>query len=241
MARGRGGPGPESSTTATNKKRKRQQVEAPPPPPPPPPPSVHLPDELWSKVLRELPASSRLAFALTSKQHRRVLSEAGLPLRTRPRDLRGSASEDLLLWHSSGTRAGFVRARKELLLLASRGGHLSVLQLWRSKSKQKNLFTSAIAAAAAEGGQLETLKWLRSQGCLWNAKTIWASAARSGSIDLVAYLKFEQKVPWGDFLLGVAKAGHLHVLQWARRNGCPWGKSSSLIPLHAAVRGDVAM
>lgn len=49
-------------------------------------------------------------------------------------------------------------------------------------------------AAAAEGGHLEVLEWLREQGCPWDA----SACAKA------------------------AEGGHLGVLQWARRNGCPW-------------------
>ena len=48
-------------------------------------------------------------------------------------------------------------------------------------------------ASAAEGGHLETLKWLRSQGCPWDADTL-AMAANNN---------------------------HEHVLQWAVAMGCP--------------------
>ena len=49
-------------------------------------------------------------------------------------------------------------------------------------------------AGAAEGGQLEVLKWLRENGCPWCERTC----------------------------MSAAKGGHLEILKWARENGCPW-------------------
>jgi hypothetical protein len=51
-----------------------------------------------------------------------------------------------------------------------------------------------VCAAAAKGGHLEVLQWLRGNGCEWDAFTRVTAAG-------------------GD---------HLHVLKWARANGCPW-------------------
>jgi hypothetical protein len=48
---------------------------------------------------------------------------------------------------------------------------------------------------AAAGGHLEVLKWLREEGCPWDADAC-ACAARGG--------------------------GQMEVLRWARANGCPW-------------------
>jgi len=47
-------------------------------------------------------------------------------------------------------------------------------------------------AAAAQGGHLEVLKWLRDNGCPWGAKTCTCAAVE----------------------------GHLEVLKWAREQGC---------------------
>jgi hypothetical protein len=43
------------------------------------------------------------------------------------------------------------------------------------------------------GGQLETLKWARENGCPWDRETCWNAANR----------------------------GSLEVLKWAHANGCP--------------------
>ena len=51
---------------------------------------------------------------------------------------------------------------------------------------------------AAAFGQLETLQWLRANGCPWDATT------------------------WNNAVIG----GHLELLKWAHANGCPWDKDT---------------
>ena len=76
---------------------------------------------------------------------------------------------------------------------AAEGGHTEVLEWLRSKGYTFSVYTSS---AAAKGGKLETLKWLRDQ---------------------------RPRCPWNPFCCSsAAAAGHLHLLQWAIRNGCQY-------------------
>ena len=52
--------------------------------------------------------------------------------------------------------------------------------------------------AAAERGDLEMLRWLRSEGCPWNEETCTAAASE----------------------------GHLDVLKYLHENGCPWNEET---------------
>merc|ERR1719480_452221 len=54
--------------------------------------------------------------------------------------------------------------------------------------------TRTVMHNAARGGNLELVRWLRGEGCDWNAWTCQCAAS----------------------------AGRLRVLQWLRANGCPW-------------------
>lgn len=72
-------------------------------------------------------------------------------------------------------------------------GHLRALQL--ARSVQRQWLNTCEAAAAC--GNLDVLKWARSQGCPWDYTTC----------------------------LAAARNGHLHVLIWARAEGCRWKKS----------------
>ena len=83
-------------------------------------------------------------------------------------------------------------------------------------------------AAAAEGGSIETLEWLRStskqprkERCPWDVRSA-REAARRGHLR-AARLGAQAQVQVGraDASLA-ANSGHLHVLKWARSRGAPW-------------------
>ena len=67
-------------------------------------------------------------------------------------------------------------------------GHVSMLRVW--------LFWNAI-----EGGHMETVRWLKSEGCPWN---VWAC-------------------------ITAAEGGHLEILKWLRREGCLGMRKYSLL------------
>ncbi len=73
------------------------------------------------------------------------------------------------------------------------GGWLPLLQ-YASKFAPIAHWIKLVTASAAHSGNLELLQWLRANGCAWDADTC-SNAARNG---------------------------HLHVLKWARANGCEW-------------------
>lgn len=84
------------------------------------------------------------------------------------------------------------RGRWCSIVAAARGGHIEVLEWFAGKG---HIFDKAnYTAAAADGGQLGALKWLRAAGCPWDDRVCLYSAAR----------------------------GHLHVLEWAMAHGCLW-------------------
>ena len=83
-------------------------------------------------------------------------------------------------------------------------------------------------AAAAEGGSIETLEWLRStskqprkERCPWDVR-VCAEAARRGHLELLVWAR-KRKCKWDErTCLLAANSGHLHVLKWARSRGAPW-------------------
>ena len=82
---------------------------------------------------------------------------------------------------------------------------------------------SNTCAAAAYGGQLKALKWLRAKGCPWNKVTCHA-AAFIGHLEILAWAR-SNGCAWDKGTCLVAAAGgHLDVLQWCRANGCPWDR-----------------
>ena len=69
-------------------------------------------------------------------------------------------------------------------------------------------------AFAAYGGHLETLKWLRENGCRWNEWTC-AYAAKGGHLELLKWARAND-CPWDESTCAnAAEGGHLEVLKWA--------------------------
>jgi len=83
------------------------------------------------------------------------------------------------------------------------------------------VFDESTCSAAAKGGRLPLLQWLRRRGCPWDEKTC-SSAAQHGHLELLQWARGEG-CPWNSktcFL--AARHGHFELLQWARGKGCEW-------------------
>ena len=75
---------------------------------------------------------------------------------------------------------------------------------------------------AAERGCLGTLKSLHRRGLVTFNEDLCKAAARGGQILVLKWLR-ENSYPWNAGTCAFAAwGGHLGVLQWARANGCPW-------------------
>jgi len=83
--------------------------------------------------------------------------------------------------------------------------------------------------AAASHGHLEVLKWLRSEGCPWDASAC-RSAARGGHLEVLKWLR-KEGCPWDERTCErAASRGHLDVLRWAIDNGCPYKVNNNTRP-----------
>ena len=103
---------------------------------------------------------------------------------------------------------------------AARGGHLETLQWLRANGHPWNVFT---CAAAAEGGHLEVLQWARANGCEWDEDTCF-EAAQGGHLEVLQWAR-ANGCEWDEGTCSLAaRGGHLEVLQWARANGCKWNE-----------------
>ena len=84
-------------------------------------------------------------------------------------------------------------------------------------------FKENVCLLAANGGQLEVVKWGRTIGCPWYESTC-VNAAFGGHLGVIKWAH-EHGCPWDDETCEMAaRGGHLHVLRWARLNGCPWSE-----------------
>jgi len=108
---------------------------------------------------------------------------------------------------------------QELSMYAAKGGQLETLQLLKPKKGfelDRELF-----AWACRSGNLEVLKWLRSEGCPWGGRAC-EGAARGGHLEVLKWLRSEG-CPWNAATCsGAASNGHLDVLKWVIDNGCPY-------------------
>jgi hypothetical protein len=123
----------------------------------------------------------------------------------------------------------------------------------RLKKDSWCVFTYSTCEGAAEGGHLAVLKYVRNEGCEWDVTSIACYAAKSGSIEVVEWLRQQQDI---EIVVGVliwaaaagqtamcaylhsagfdwdtdacneaALHGHLDTLRWLREHGCPWDVS----------------
>ena len=91
----------------------------------------------------------------------------------------------------------------------------------------------------AIAGDLEALQWARGHSCPWDEDTC-AAAARGGHLDVLQWMRSQDPpCPWNTWTCSVAaEHGHLGVLQWLRANGCSWDENTSS---YAARRGHLAV
>jgi hypothetical protein len=83
--------------------------------------------------------------------------------------------------------------------------------------------------AAARGGHLASLEWMRAQDppCPWGEITCTA-VARAGNLEVLQWLRAQSPpCPWSvDAFAAAASAGHLHLVQWMGTKGaCPGGRA----------------
>jgi len=83
------------------------------------------------------------------------------------------------------------------------------------------VFDERMCFAAATGGQLRVLKWLRGQNCSWDSMTC-SGAAMNGHLELLQWARGEGCKWNSDTCYEAARGGHMEVLKWAINNGCPY-------------------
>jgi len=105
---------------------------------------------------------------------------------------------------------------------AAAGGHMEVLRWLREHGHR---WDEGTCHAAAKGGHLEVLKWVRGHGCPWTPGTC-AGAAQGGHMDVLEWLRVHG-CPFDESACEfAARGGQLAVLQWLRGYGCPWDAST---------------
>jgi hypothetical protein len=105
---------------------------------------------------------------------------------------------------------------------AAEGGQLAVLQWLREMGCPWDAYTCHFAALY---GHLDVLKWARANGCGWGVLTC-TYAAIGGHLAVLQWAR-AAGCHWNSLTCSeAAGAGHLTILQWARANGCPWDEDT---------------
>lgn len=100
---------------------------------------------------------------------------------------------------------------------AARFGYLNVLR-WIHADGYSN-FTAITIIMAARSGSSDVVKWLRENGCPWNVATT-ESAACSGNVELLEWLVTNGcPIDYDRCAYFASETGSLEILQWLDRNG----------------------
>ncbi|WZN62003.1 ANK_REP_REGION domain-containing protein [Chloropicon roscoffensis] len=148
---------------------------------------------------------------------------------------------DLLKDTLAPSRLSVADFQSEIAKGAAWGGHLNLLKKMDS-AKELNINNYELCRSAAGGGDLATIKWLRSKGSQFDQGCV-ADAAGRGHLEAIKEMRRSKargtgessRARWSEHAVEeAAKGGHLGVVQWLRQNGCPW---SSMTSLRAAQGG----
>ena len=126
---------------------------------------------------------------------------------------------------------GGFRSEEETFAAAAFGGDWETL---RFLVKDRCRWDSRTCREAARGGHADVLKWARSEGCGVVDEETFAAAAESGDWPTLRFLRAEGYRWDAETCAAAAQHGHLDVLRWARENGCEWNKKTCE---HAAGHG----
>jgi len=106
--------------------------------------------------------------------------------------------------------------RTTLLDISIENNHLAFVDIFYQ------LEDTGALRQATRYGHLDTMKWLKEQGCPWGSYT-FAGAAEHGNLDNMKWLK-EQDCPWDSSTFAcAARHGNLDNMKWLKEQGCPWG------------------
>lgn len=114
-------------------------------------------------------------------------------------------------------------------LLAKKGAHECVIWAHSNGAAWDHM----TCANAAQNNDLEFLKYLVAHGCPMERSTC-SSAAGKGYKHIIAWARTQDPpCEWDAFVCEMAATGgHLPLLQWLRKNGCPWNSGTYTAAQH---------
>ena len=178
----------------------------------------------WEMEDREREGNCSLfVFAMVCKGWRKAQLKVGGPLRTRvPSVVLLPGSVALAKWalaEGCPRDDGDQEDPVTMAAAAAAHGHMELV-VWLIQ-EQGFAMNERVMGMAAQGGNLELGRWLRSEGCNWGAWTCRA-AALTGQLEVLLWLR-ANGCPWDAKTCSAAAFnGHLETLRWARENGCDW-------------------
>jgi hypothetical protein len=105
-------------------------------------------------------------------------------------------------------------------------GDLELLRWARTNGYEWN--EDSVCAEAAENGHLGIIQWVLETGTR-SGRQLCANAAASGNLKIIQWAR-ENGFAWDQrFCVYASQNGHLDVLQWLRANGCPWDRNECWI------------
>ena len=187
----------------------------------------------------------------------KLLHDKGLDISSRSKTITENAALhghlDMLKWMEILDDSSIELDYTLVFEKAAEGGHLDIIQWGQDMAadafqKDKNMDDAAF------GGQLELVKWFRTQGAALDSTTLY-NAALTGSFPLTEYLlqngcnsmslqicevaaEFhddtkllellrQYNVPWDESTCtAAAKNGNINSLKYIRAQGCPWDRET---------------
>ncbi|KXZ41054.1 hypothetical protein GPECTOR_897g147 [Gonium pectorale] len=135
------------------------------------------------------------------------------------------------------------RARNHIVYLAAGGRHLAVLQALHVAGWPIDRYMADATCEAAKKGHLQVLSWLLEVQWVEPLldvvldESLFAAAAGSGSVELLAWLR-ERGCRWSGYtFVRAAESGCAAAMEWLAEEGCPvevsWGSRGSELALAA--------
>ena len=130
---------------------------------------------------------------------------------------------------SASHHVGYVVDQEHIYDAAAEGGQIEVLRLLRSRLKWP--FTSWTARMAIIFSQADTLEWLHANHCPIDFSNSIRAAAQAGSMRMIVFLVSIGCKLDKSAMLGAVEAGRVEMMEALERRGCPIDDDMLLLAL----------
>ncbi len=102
-------------------------------------------------------------------------------------------------------------------LYAAKGGHIDILQWLVEINYKMHSFTCKYAVM---GGSLSCLQWAIEHGCKFNVPEVYYTAAQYNEIHIIKWLRSNGYIWNSRTCVGAVRGNHLELLKWLVKEGC---------------------